>query len=51
MKIWSKIGVLAFALMMGGMAMAQTKVGYTTATVNRNDIVRFGTTEKQGMAV
>ena len=51
MKIWSKIGVLAFALMMGGMAMAQTKVGYTNATVNRNDIVRFGTTEKQGMAV
>lgn len=31
--------------------MAQTKVGYTNATVNRNDIVRFGTTEKQGMAV
>ena len=43
--------LLAAILMMGGTAVAQTTVGYTNGTLNRNDIVRFGNTEKQGMAV
>lgn len=43
--------LLAAALMMGGVAVAQTVVGYTNGTLSRNDIVRFGNTEKQGMAV
>lgn len=51
MKSWSKSALLVAALLMCGVAMAQTTVGYTNGTLNRNDIVRFGATEKQGMAV
>ena len=52
MKSWSKSALLVVAaLLMGSAAMAQTTIGYTNGTLNRNDIVRFGSTEKQGMAV
>lgn len=51
MKLWSKSALLVAALMASSVAMAQTIVGYTNGTLNRNDIVRFGSTEKQGMAV
>lgn len=51
MKIWNKNLLLVAALMMGSAAMAQTMVGYTNGTLNRNEILRFGSTEKQGMAV
>ena len=30
--------------------VAQTTIGYTNGKLNKNDIVRFGTSEKQGMA-
>lgn len=48
---WTNMMLLAAALMMGGVAVAQTTVGYTNGTLSRNEIVRFGNTEKQGMAV
>ena len=51
MTKWTNMMLLAAILMMGGTAVAQTTVGYTNGTLNRNDIVRFGNTEKQGMAV
>ncbi len=51
MKLWSKSALLVAALMASSVAMAQTIVGYTNGTLNRNDIVRLGATEKQGMAV
>ena len=51
MNMWNKNLLLGAALMMSGAAMAQTMVGYTNGTLSRNEISRFGNTEKQGMAV
>ena len=51
MNMWNKSLLLVAALMMSGAAMAQTMVGYTNGTLSRNEISRFGNTEKQGMAV
>ena len=51
MNMWNKSLLLVAALMMSSAAMAQTMVGYTNGTLSRNEISRFGNTEKQGMAV
>lgn len=46
----NKSFLVATALLAGATAMAQTTIGYTNGELNKNDIVRFGTTKKQGMA-
>lgn len=49
--ITKTIVLLAAVLMTSAVAVAQITVGYTNGTLSRNDILRFGATEKQGMAV
>lgn len=49
MNLFSKVWFVA-ALMVSATAMGQTTIGYTNGKLNKNDVVRFGTTEKQGMA-
>lgn len=51
MNMWNKSVLLASTLLMSSIAFAQTTIGYTNGTLNKLDIVRFGTTEKQGMAI
>ena len=51
MRIMNK-HLLAIATLFFAMTsvVAQTTIGYTNGQLNKNDIVRFGTSEKQGMA-
>ncbi len=51
MNMWNKSVLLVAAMMAGSVSFAQTIIGYTNGTLNKNDIVRFGNTEKQGMAI
>lgn len=50
MKILNRLFLLVVALVVGTTAMAQVTIGYTNGKLNKNDILRFGNTEKQGMA-
>lgn len=49
--MWNKSLLLVAALLAGSASFAQTTIGYTNGALNKNDIVRFGNTEKQGMAI
>lgn len=50
MRYLNKTLLVAVALLAAATMGAQTTIGYTNSELNKNDIVRFGTTEKQGMA-
>lgn len=51
MKSLSKCFLLAGVLLMGVAAMAQTTIGYTNGTIDRNKFFRLGLSKKQGMAI
>lgn len=50
MRLLNRTLWVAAAMLASTAMVAQTTIGYTNGKLNKNDIVRFGTTEKQGMA-
>lgn len=50
MNLFNRTFLVVSMLLVAATVVGQTTIGYTNGHLSKNEIVRFGTTEKQGMA-